>query len=270
MVLFNRSEATATGDDPASARLSGTPGVRLTTTNDSVTIETPMPRRDNGRFSSDHSKEPPFVSTDEAISRSMETRGGGESNEFPTALFSRDDSHRGEFVISCREPAPSAGRTFRGPAPGVPSFVQPADGRGIQKSAMVGDRLPAPRDTVSAAQKPSEKTIVTLWHQMTPGERQSLAGGRSNDSSSSIQRLRCVRSTRKPKSFAAASRNRRQDTHLPRTRHMAPRTHGAFQELMGIVQDMRPWFSETEQDQFVEGAMSFSGAGLGRCAGKCR
>ncbi len=108
---------------------------------------------------------------------------------------------------------------------------------------------------VCGCAKHDDRTIVTLWHQMTPGERKSL-----DEDIQSFQTLHpdievraLYKETEELRSgFETAART----PVCPQLVYMASDPMGAFQE-MDIVQDMGPWFEESEINQFLPAAFTF-------------
>ena len=97
-------------------------------------------------------------------------------------------------------------------------------------------------------------TTVTMWHQMMPGERRLLDVQieRFQEENPGIKVLALYKETEELRSgFQAASMS----PICPELVYGPSDSTGTYQ-LMGIIQDMRPWFSVTERDQFVEGALT--------------
>ncbi len=104
-------------------------------------------------------------------------------------------------------------------------------------------------------QQSDDRTVVTLWHQMTPGERRSLDEDIENFQAlhPAIEVRALYKETEELRSgFETAART----PVCPELVYMASDPMGAFHE-MGIVQDMSPWFDEAEIAKFLPAAMTF-------------
>ncbi len=98
-------------------------------------------------------------------------------------------------------------------------------------------------------------TTVTMWHQMMPGERRLLDEQIElfQQENPGIRVLCSYKETEELRSgFQAASMS----PICPELVYGPSDSTGTYQ-LMGIIQDMSPWFSVAERDEFVEGSLTF-------------
>ena len=114
------------------------------------------------------------------------------------------------------------------------------------------ERLPVARQLRSAA----KRRVITMWHQVRPAEREVLrdeiARLRGRRTPTSVS----ARSTRKPKSCAAAFRRRRSPAPGPELVYGPSDVLDTF-HTMGLIQDLTPWFPTNERDEFVDGALTY-------------
>jgi len=111
-----------------------------------------------------------------------------------------------------------------------------------------------------------DRTVVTLWHQMVPGERAALHREveRFEISNPSVDVRVLYKETEELRSgfevAAQAAKFVRNESGTlpvcPELVFMASDPMGTFQE-MGIVQDMRPWFTDEELDEFLPAALTY-------------
>ncbi len=106
-----------------------------------------------------------------------------------------------------------------------------------------------------AGQSGDGKVIVTLWHQMTPGERKVL-NDRIQAFESANPNIEIRALYKETEELRSGFQNSSLSPRCPELIYGPSDSMGTFQQ-MGLVQDLGPWFDSAELDGFLPAALTY-------------